>query len=768
MENFTKNELWKRLQEKCARMGILSETINKKHIFGAFETNVIGFQFLESERSLIYKAIDKLKSSNFDLSPCADKRIIENAKKVKHWFCDDEPGEDAARTFAPQNLLNRMMEASNKNLHRPKQGFRYDDDFKRFCVYNRLLSGPMAFKSLQLNLKGCFPSISTTNRYVHRSDHAIVEGNLRVDELLVYLKARNQPLWVALSEDATRIENRLQYDSRTNQIIGFCLPINTDGMPIPFCFKARTASEIIKQFSSDISVANFVNVIIAKPIGTATSFCLLIYGTDSRNTADDISKRWIYVTKELNKVGISVLSISSDSDPKNNAAMRKNSNLGKDSNDLSGLFKCGKMFGPPFYFQDYPHVATKLRNLLLKTIEEAEKLPFGDYFIQQHHLQELLKHFGKDEHLLTATVLNPVDRMNFNSAQRICADKVIKLLEQNVEGSNGTAVFLQIMSDSIAAFDNKSLSPLERVEKLWHAVFLVRIWRNFILSTPGFTLKNNFMSSFSYYCMEQNAHALVLTLLYLKKNSLTHLFSPHMFCSQPCESFFRQLRSFTSTNSTVVNFSTKEILNRISRIQLLSEISNDSEFEFPKSLNSRNVPNAICQEFPNEKEITTVIQKSRNKAIEKALKIGLIKKKPKSNDICICCVPPYDLNFAVARKKNDETISFEDTDERFNELEMKLFSANLKNYAHKFEANSLSETSNYVEFDAENRRCVFKKTSVCWLFRKENNKCSSDRKYRVRNPASFKGIKSNKSKPVKTYKIYKNIILNKNKKARKV
>lgn len=117
-----------------------------------------------------------------------------------------------------------MTEASNKNLLRSKQGFRYDDDFKRFCVYNRMLSGPMAFKSLHLNLKGCFPSISTTNRYIHRSDHAIIEGNLRVDELLVHLKARNQSLWVALSEDATRIENKLQYDSRTNQIIGFCLP----------------------------------------------------------------------------------------------------------------------------------------------------------------------------------------------------------------------------------------------------------------------------------------------------------------------------------------------------------------------------------------------------------------------------------------------------------------------------------------------------------------------------------------------------------------
>ena len=147
---------------------------------------------------------------------------------------------------------------------------------------------------------------------------------------MVYLNARKQPLWVALSADATKIENRIQYDARTNQIIGFCLPMNEDGMPIPFYYKVRTASEIIKHFSSNIPVANFVNVLIAQPLGGASSFCLLIYGTHSQHNAENISNRWIYVKEELKKVGIGVLSMSSDSDPKNNAAMRKNSNLGMD------------------------------------------------------------------------------------------------------------------------------------------------------------------------------------------------------------------------------------------------------------------------------------------------------------------------------------------------------------------------------------------------------------------------------------------------------
>lgn len=763
MENFVRNEYLKRLQEKCDRMKIQFKEINTKHFFGAFGSNINTFQFHELERAQIYKAVGKLKMSGFDLDSDKKNQIIENAKKVKHWFCDEETKEDEEKTPAPQILLNKMIEASKKNVQRPKQGFRYDDDFKRFCVYNRMLSGPMAFKTLQTNLIGCYPSISTTNRYIHRSDHAIIEGNLRVEELLVYLNARNQPLWVALSEDATRIENRLQYDSRTNQIIGFCLPMDSNGMPIPLHFKARTASEIVKHFSSDIPVANFVNALIAQPLGTASSFCLLIYGTDNQNTADVISKRWTYVNEMLKKVGIGVLSMSTDSDPKYNAAMRKNSNLGKDSNDSSGLFKCGKNFEPPFNFQDYPHIGTKLRNFLLTTIEEPEKLPFGDYFIQQQHLQYILEHFYKDEHLLTATDLNPADRMNFHSAQKICSDRIIKLLE-HVEESKGTALFLQIMADSIAAFDDKMLSPLERVEKLWHAVFITRIWRNFILNTPELTLKFNFISSFSYYCIEQNAHSLVLLLTYLKKNSLSHLFFPHLFCSQPCESFFRQLRSFTSTYSTVVNFSTKEVLNRVSRIHLMSEISNDSKFDYPKSLKSCTFSNVNNEELPNEKEIISTIEKSKNKAIEEARKIGLIKGET-LQDICVCRVPSYVQKFAMTRKEYNETICF---DEKIEELEMRLSRSTLKNYAHQFEENSVPETSSYVEFDGELRRCVFKKSSVCWFLRKEGYKCSSDRNIRVRKFVTPKEKKSKKSRPVKVFKIYKKIVPSKCKKPQKI
>lgn len=93
--------------------------------------------------------------------------------------------------------------------------------------------------------------------------------------------------------------------------------------------------------------------------------------------------------------------------------------------------------------------------------------------------------------------------------------------------------------------------------------------------------------------------------------------------------------------------------------------------------------------------------------------------------------------------------------EKFGYLKAKLISTSLKNFDGKFEENSLQETSSYVEFFSRDQRFVYKKTSICWLFRNHSYKSSSDRRYRVMNP-----IKSNKKKKpsVKIHTTYNRMV----------
>lgn len=113
-------------------------------------------------------------------------------------------------------------------------------------------------------------------------------------------------------------------------------------------------------------------------------------------------------------------------------------------------------------------------------------------------------------------------------------------------------------------------------------------------------------------------------MVQLKNANKNHLFQPHQYGSQQCESMFRQIRSFTSTYSTVANCSVKEILERISKIQLQNDIisKNGSNFKFPR-IGKSNIAED-CVELPSVKDIQNEIKKSKKDAIIDAMRVGLL------------------------------------------------------------------------------------------------------------------------------------------------
>lgn len=169
-------------------------------------------------------------------------------------------------------------------------------------------------------------------------------------------------------------------------------------------------------------------------------------------------------------------------------------------------------------------------------------------------------------------MLDAADRQNFDSVLRICNYKVFALLEKHISGSDGTIMFLKIVKNCLDAYMDHSLSPLQRVRKLWYSIFIVRIWRLFVLDKKSLTLKNNFITSYTYSCMELNAHSMVKILLYLKETSQPNLFKPWLY-SQPCGAFYRQIRAFTPCYSTIKNCSVKEIIDRIHKIEISCSFS---------------------------------------------------------------------------------------------------------------------------------------------------------------------------------------------------
>lgn len=699
-----------------------------------YAANPEHFKFRIGDKKLLKIIISHVKNvvDSGDVGHFKSKKITSEQLEENQSSNSQHVSRDAASTYY---FLNLLKVKADQNANRERGGYRYCEEIKYFATYLRIICGPLAYETLQSNLKCALPSLPSTNRYIQSSNSKVFEGVLRSDELLAYLTSRNLPLKVSISEDSTRIVGRVQYDSTTNQLIGFALPLNKkNGMPVPFVFPARSAEEILSHFSNQNSKSCFINVMMVQPLANVPPFCLLVYGSDNKFTTKSVINRWKYVINKLKRKNIEVITISTDSDPRYNSAMRRLSKLGTSSKIIDfKWFSCGGLNNiGPFFIQDTIHIATKLRNFFLRTILDKKTLPFGGYFIRVAHLVFLLAHFPKDQHQLTETILNPKDKQNFASVQRMFDAKVLDLLKSKVSGSEATVLFLELTRDIIDAFLDLNLSPLQRVRKIWYAVFIFRIWKWSISKNKKYK-EDNCLTTNCHSCIEMNAHGLVQLILHSKEINRPDLFLPHLYSSQQCESAFRQLRSFTSTYSTVTNCTTKEALGRISKIQLQNEIMHltSPNFTYPRLAKKTNF--MFSNELPTKEEITNIIIQCKHDAINTAVKLNLMSpgsSKKTKEKATICQIKSTIVQGARKKPKVN-------SEEEVEVPRIKLTVSDFKNIALKDYSEKINgpieENSPYVELNFGSKRKVIRKTLLCWYLQDDVMKMSNDRLLRVRS-----------------------------------
>lgn len=647
-------------------------------------------------------------------------------------------------------FLRKLLAAADKNSKRKKGGYRYEDDIKLFSAYFRMLVGPLAYETLHRNLECALPALPSVNRYIRASNCDIKEAILRCHELKIYLTNHGLPLCVILSEDETRTIVKVQHDSRSNQLVGFVLPLSKNGMPIPFQYPARDASEIINHFCGKNNISSFLNVIMAQPINpNIPAFCLLAYGSNSKYTAQDVANRWKFIVNELQKFGIVVLSVSSDSAPKYNAAMRDLSMLGSSSSQFPEWFACGEICSIPFYIQDMTHIATKLRNLILRTFLDKKLLPFGSYYIRLQHFYDLICKVSKDKHLLTLSTFDRNDRQNFGSVLKMCDPRVFKCLKDCVPGSEATIQFLQILRDIIDSYMQRDLSPIQRIRKIWYALFLIRIWRQFIVASKIFKLNDHFLTANCYTCIELNAHNLVLCILYLRTINKPEWFLPYLYESQPCEAIFRQFRASSSVSSTVVNCTIKEAISRISNIHFQNKImlKTSSQFKYPRLKKDTGKNNSFLS-LPSKEEVIHEIEFCQRVAIATATKFGLISKTQSKQRNYVCNIKPYKSKKTKKTHIEQEAESPIKYTRQFQAKDLK--NIQLKDWTGQIKQSSIDKSSLYAEVTCSGgKQILVKKSSLCWLLNPDKNKLSSDRLLRVRSSPTGSKKTSNRNQKQK-------------------
>lgn len=138
-------------------------------------------------------------------------------------------------------------------------------------------------------------------RCINENKTPIVEGQLRAKELSEYLDRMKTVKHIWLSEDATAILMKVDYDPSTNQLIGIVLPNDkTTGCPKPFTFMATDAETIKRHLMREKSTV--IYVVMAQPIDeTIPPFVLQMSGSNNRFNSHDVIKRWNYTKNELEK-----------------------------------------------------------------------------------------------------------------------------------------------------------------------------------------------------------------------------------------------------------------------------------------------------------------------------------------------------------------------------------------------------------------------------------------------------------------------------------
>lgn len=112
----------------------------------------------------------------------------------------------------------------------------------------------------------------------------------------------NLPKVVWLSEDATGILPKIEYDSASSQLIGQVLPLDKKtGNPIPNTYMARSYEEI-KEHATNASAtkSTLAYIVVAQALDEkAPPFILSIHGTDNKFKTEHILHRWEFMEAEL-------------------------------------------------------------------------------------------------------------------------------------------------------------------------------------------------------------------------------------------------------------------------------------------------------------------------------------------------------------------------------------------------------------------------------------------------------------------------------------
>ena len=213
------------------------------------------------------------KITNYISIPIKVQEILQHSSTKESPDVDKD--EDQAFKFSTE-LFKKLIDNAQNNCSLVPKARRHNEIVKSYSLSLLVMIGPSAYKLIHANMPEAFPSLSTVEREASKRYHPLKEGEFLFDKLAAHLDAYQAPRVISISEDATRVVSRVEYDGSSDRIVGFVLPLSNDSLPQQNRFTATTFEDVDEMFKrSKKATSAYIYVAQAMSLNVPP-FCLAI------------------------------------------------------------------------------------------------------------------------------------------------------------------------------------------------------------------------------------------------------------------------------------------------------------------------------------------------------------------------------------------------------------------------------------------------------------------------------------------------------------
>lgn len=169
IEKFMREEWAVIMKKKSDEKNYSTQMVN---YFGElYSENATQFEFKRGDKKIINGIVFHVKSIIESSDDNGLKHFTQNSIFNECSVSKTQQPSIQSNVNMPKNaerthyFLNKLQSAAKQNENRQTGGYRYDPEIKSIGLYLRLLTGPLAYETIQKNLDCSLPSLSSTNRY---------------------------------------------------------------------------------------------------------------------------------------------------------------------------------------------------------------------------------------------------------------------------------------------------------------------------------------------------------------------------------------------------------------------------------------------------------------------------------------------------------------------------------------------------------------------------------------------------------------------------